>query len=43
MVMGQGVVTVALVIVPVHMVKEAAHVCVQGIIDDEKRLSAALV
>ena len=40
-IMGQGIGAVAVVVVAVHIVKEAPHVFAQGIIDDDERLASA--
>ena len=39
---GQGIGAVAVVVVPVHVVKQTPHLFAQGIIHDHKRLAAAL-
>src|SRR5688572_46624 len=38
--MGQGIGAIAVVVVTVHVVKEAAHMFAQGIIQDDERLAA---
>jgi hypothetical protein len=39
--MGQGIGTIVVVVVAVHIVKEASRMLAQGIIQEHKRLAAA--
>jgi hypothetical protein len=39
-VMGQGIRAIAVVVMPIHVVEEAPHMFAEGIINDDKRLSA---
>ena len=41
-VMGQGIGASAVVVVPVHVVEETAHMCTQGLVNRDDRLASAL-
>ena len=41
-VMGQGIGAIAVVVVPVHVVEETAHMFTQGIVNRDDRLASAL-